>query len=879
MGAHSVSNLWFYCVYIAGDVFNHQYPASGWNPDLLSVYQSRYSDINFFQNKFASLPEKLNYTGTSPKSDSDSFLGTYYVTTYFDYPGNGKTSWNNAYNGSGSQAGANFVNTAYVHIFESGSKVVIQYYYFYPFNDFKNNHEGDWQHINVIVTSRNPNDAELAGVDYKFHGRGIVYSSIGERIFNPRTHFAPAEGGTHPVVYVGAGSHGGYPTGGNYPDPGGTRYGIGIDEDMTTDGIVLSTSVSDTRSKVAQSYDLVLLPEPNKKQANMGLSPAMSWLGTGARWGTLTVASPISKYNDSPHGPFQNGSWGNRKNNNYNSDKVPYTQFQQFPIVQNVTWKDTIDLIGDIVVCPGATLTIEAGTVIRSHPNRDIHEMKDASRVDIINYGKFVADASGKQQIVFRADNSTPSAGDWYGIRNYGTLTMKNCKIQHAVTGLYRQGTETLRDVVVTDSKNNTAQLTVASIDDVTAKAGETITPIQVNASGGWSPYTYSLYSTPSGSGLSISSSGKITGTPTQTGTFTIEAKVTSHDAQSDSTSFQMSVSSTLNISPISDVTVNLSQNITPIQVSVSGGSGEYRYSIQNAPAGITISSLGKITGTPTECGVYDITVTAVEKLPGDDGTGTEQPIRARASRSFQLYVRASLEIGSISDVSATKNEAIADLSVSASCGKTPYTYSLSGAPSGITVSSSGTISGTPTATGTSTITVTVNDDDDGEASTAFTLTVSDSLTVASIDDVTATHHDDITAIQVSASGGRTPYTYSLEDEPDGITVSSSGTISGAPTEVGTSTITVTVSDDDDGEASTSFDLTVEAVYCDFNGDGAVNYADYLLFVAAYGTSEGDEGYDAQMDLNGDGTINIPDFLIFVDHYEGDASELSLPSR
>ena len=55
----------------------------------------------------------------------------------------------------------------------------------------------------------------------------------------------------------------------------------------------------------------------------------------------------------------------------------------------------------------------------------------------------------------------------------------------------------------------------------------------------------------------------------------------------------------------------------------------------------------------------------------------------------------------------------------------------------------------------------------------------------------------------------------------------------------------------------------------DFNGDGAVNVSDYLLFVAVFGLSEGDDGFNADMDLNGDGTIGIPDFLIFVEHFSG----------
>ena len=53
----------------------------------------------------------------------------------------------------------------------------------------------------------------------------------------------------------------------------------------------------------------------------------------------------------------------------------------------------------------------------------------------------------------------------------------------------------------------------------------------------------------------------------------------------------------------------------------------------------------------------------------------------------------------------------------------------------------------------------------------------------------------------------------------------------------------------------------------DFNGDGAVNFADFLLFVAQFGFNEDDEGYEARFDLDGDGTIGFGDFLIFANAF------------
>ena len=817
MGANSVSNLWFSLHTITGQFLeSFQYPASGWSSDLRSDYQSQFFDINFSENKFASLPEVLNYIGRPP---GDYATGAYRVTAHFEYPGNGdrddesegKDSWYDYYNSTTHPKRGDhpdFPHTAYVHIFDEGGQVVIQYYYFYPFNDFQNDHEGDWPHVNVLVTSYDPDDADLVGIDYKFHGKGMNYTSMGGRTFNPRIDFAPAEGGTHPVIYVGAGSHGSFPTGGNYPDAGEIILGEGVAEDMTTDGIILSTDVEDTNPDVAEPYDLILLPNPDPDQPNKGLSPEMSWLGTGALWGTVNAPSSVG--NKAADGPLHSG-WGSWGASGYDKVNVPYTEFQQFPIVQDVSWSGTIKLIGDIVVYPGATLTIDAGTTIKASPNRDVHDMEDPNRVDIINYGRIRANGTSSQPVVFRSDTSTPSAGDWYGIRNHGDLTMSHCTIQHAVIGLYLYGTHTLTDMTVVDNTwNNTSPLTITAIEDVTATQNVAITNISLSASGGWEPYTYSTSDLPSGIVLDQNQNRVfITGTPTVTAYSDITVTVRDAVGGEASTTFNLSVSAParpLSIEPIADVIATQNVAITPIQVVASGGSGSYTYSIESNPEGLIASD------------------------PADEDSGlTIDP-------------------------------------------------------------NSGQIRGTPTASGNFRITVTVEDAPPGRApptqeSHYFSMTVNapthvtPPLTIAEIDDIAikisgVQTNSPITPIQVSASGGQTPYTYSLSSNPatgSGLSINASnGQITGTPTQRGTFTLTVTVTDNASTTATESFSMAVRLI-ADFNDDGVVNISDHLLFLEVFGLTEDDDGFNAEMDLNGDGTIGIPDFLIFVDNFGSSA--------
>ena len=150
-------------------------------------------------------------------------------------------------------------------------------------------------------------------------------------------------------------------------------------------------------------------------------------------------------------------------------------------------------------------------------------------------------------------------------------------------------------------------------------------------------------------------------------------------------------------------------------------------------------------------------------------------------------------------------------------------------------------------------------------------------LTIAEIDDITVKisgvqTNNPITPIQVSVSGGQTPYSYSMSSNPAtgaGLSINqNSGQITGTPTQRGTFTLSVTVTDNASTTANEGFSMAVRLIG-DFNDDGIVNSSDYLLFVAVFGLSEGDDGFNADMDLNGDGTIGIPDFLIFVEHFSG----------
>ena len=57
--------------------------------------------------------------------------------------------------------------------------------------------------------------------------------------------------------------------------------------------------------------------------------------------------------------------------------------------------------------------------------------------------------------------------------------------------------------------------------------------------------------------------------------------------------------------------------------------------------------------------------------------------------------------------------------------------------------------------------------------------------------------------------------------------------------------------------------LRMTQITSDFNGDGRVDFVDFLAFGMRFGASRGDATYEAKYDLDQDGTIGFGDFLIF----------------
>jgi hypothetical protein len=128
--------------------------------------------------------------------------------------------------------------------------------------------------------------------------------------------------------------------------------------------------------------------------------------------------------------------------------------------------------------------------------------------------------------------------------------------------------------------------------------------------------------------------------------------------------------------------------------------------------------------------------------------------------------------------------------------GQSPYTWSASGLPSGLTMSESGQISGIPLVAGSFPLQLQVSDSFNpaNTANRDLTMQVFPLLRIntASLPEAwTSYSYSTI----LSAGGGKNPYHWSADSLPSGLTISESGEISGVPSEFGSFNINVTVTD------------------------------------------------------------------------------------
>ena len=249
-------------------------------------------------------------------------------------------------------------------------------------------------------------------------------------------------------------------------------------------------------------------------------------------------------------------------------------------------------------------------------------------------------------------------------------------------------------------------------------------------ASGGVAPYTYSVISgqLPAGETLSATS-GQVSGAPATIGNYTFTVQV------------QDSASSKATLTVMVPVFADPAVVTTSVPAggvggmysttlmasggypSYQGGGFAYSWSITNGalPAGLTLgAATGVISGTPTAAGVYNFTVDV-----SDGSFDAQQALTLTIGAQAPLQIPGGSGGAQITLPGGTVSTPYSQV-LSATNGNPPYTWAVlgGGLPQGLALSSSGTLSGTPSQPGGALFTAKVTDTAGATASAVFTITI-----------------------------------------------------------------------------------------------------------------------------------------------------------
>jgi streptogramin lyase len=334
----------------------------------------------------------------------------------------------------------------------------------------------------------------------------------------------------------------------------------------------------------------------------------------------------------------------------------------------------------------------------------------------------------------------------------------------------------------------------------------------QCSALGGKAPYTYTFDVTNGPAGVTINSSGVLSGTPTAPGAFNIKVSDSSSPAQQANQVISIQAPPTIQLGCSFPATGAAGQ---PYSGSCITANGNPPYTYSTSPSN-ALSVLG-LTGVA-------ITPSGSNSSYGFSVSGN---LRVSSHGTVNFTIAAGDSMGNTSapqQITIT----IASLSVSLSCsqnaqavvgqlfqqqcfgsaGTPPYTFSSTGLPSGLSINaSSGIISGSATSPGQASVNIVVTDSTGQTAMQTINFSVlNPKLSLTCIFPPSATVGTAYGAA-CTASGGVGPYSYALASGalPAGLALNStSGIVSGTPTGLG-SAFSVQVTDNESPAATARF--------------------------------------------------------------------------
>jgi hypothetical protein len=324
----------------------------------------------------------------------------------------------------------------------------------------------------------------------------------------------------------------------------------------------------------------------------------------------------------------------------------------------------------------------------------------------------------------------------------------------------------------------------------------------QLEAVGGSGGYSWVLDAGSLPSGLTLSPIGMISGTPSGAGNASFRVRVTDAGDRSATADLSIPVVQALVVHTGALEDGEAGEKYSA-QLQAVGGRGTLTWSLTGAATSwLSVSPAGMLSGTATAAGAVTVTVAVA------DESGQQ------ASRQLNIIVRDPLAVAAITLPMATQGRAYAAQLV-ATGGDGSYSWDLErgGLPAGVTLTTGGALTGTPTDGGEFAFTVRVTDGAQRVATRSLSITVERAPTIQT-GSLPAGEVGAAYAAQLQASGGTGVYSWSLTGGslPDGLTLSPSGAISGTATVVGSSTFTVRVTDEAGATDSRAISIVIAQI-------------------------------------------------------------------
>jgi hypothetical protein len=288
---------------------------------------------------------------------------------------------------------------------------------------------------------------------------------------------------------------------------------------------------------------------------------------------------------------------------------------------------------------------------------------------------------------------------------------------------------------------------------------------------------TGTITGTPASAGVSVVTISATNPTGTGTGTLTITVAATTPPpipTQPPVLSAPIIVSATT--APATAGTAFITYTIAATSLPTS-------YTATGLPAGLTLDALtGRITGTPTTPGVYNVVITAINNAGSGSLTLT---ITVAPATVAPIITSPTTAPGTVGTPFVTYLIAATGL---------PTSYTATGLPAGLSVNTlTGAINGTPTVAGTSFVTLTATNSA-GVNTAPLTITIAPAAVAPIITSATnapGTVGTPFATYLIGATG--LPTSYTATGLPAGLTVNTlTGAINGTPTVSGTFVVTIT---------------------------------------------------------------------------------------